>query len=97
MFTADDGAIWVLAMVPDSRWRSAVRATGEGHFEITDYGRYTDAIVEVINPRTGELVLSQRFDVAPPWFIGGGKFARYEGEDADDPHFRVYDAKVVGR
>jgi hypothetical protein len=97
MHTAADGLLWVLIMVPDARWRTVVRAAGEGHFEVLDYDKYTDAIIEVIRPSTGELVHSQRFDRTPPWFIGDGEAARFEGEDVDDPHFRVYRVTLRGR
>ena len=62
------GYLWIITLVADSRWQEGVRANqrnGEEHIpfvEILDFDRTNDSVVEIIDPRTGTLVASQRFE-----------------------------------
>lgn len=72
-----DGLLWVLTMVPDRNWEDAVgRRTPENHdhVSIIDNDGYEDSIIEVLDPRSGQLVASHRFDrsvsLFGPGFVG---------------------------
>lgn len=62
------GLLWVLITVPDPafaeglRKRPGVQSAFEFEWEIVDFDRYFDTIVEVIDPVRGTLLASQRFD-----------------------------------
>jgi hypothetical protein len=70
------GLLWLGFSVADVRWRQAVKETEPGHVAIADPGRYLDAIVEVIDPQSGTLVATERFDNPPGLIIGPGLRAR---------------------
>lgn len=60
------GLVWLLTAVPDARWREAlgeeVQGTRESYVSIADWARFTDSIIEVIDPTAGQVVASLRFD-----------------------------------
>ncbi len=56
------GLLWVLLYLPDPDWRSAVKVGTGPHGTITDYDRYHDTRVEVIDPVRGTLVGYHHFD-----------------------------------
>jgi hypothetical protein len=87
----ENGRLWILISVADARWRTAVKAGEPRHVVITDPVKYTDMIIDVIDPARGELIASQRFDDTPPWFVGSGFGARFASTAADVPVF------IVGR
>lgn len=63
-----DGLAWTLAHVGDPDWRrgiaEGVRAEGQMMYRILDHQRVFDCIIEVIDPSSGTLVTSQRFNGA---------------------------------
>ncbi len=58
----NDGLVWVLGSVGDSNWET-FRSEG-----FRNIGRYLDSVIEVYDERTGDLVVSQRFDVEDTYF-----------------------------
>jgi hypothetical protein len=67
--TDSAGRIWVLLRVPSTEWKaplaSTTAKTSEGirpaGSETGDYSNYYDSIIEIIDPRKGEVLLSKRF------------------------------------
>jgi len=85
-----EGLLWVLISVADSRWKSAVQARDARHLTITDPVRYTDHIIDVIDPARGRVVASVRFDERPPWFVSRGYAAQFASGARDVPVFDVF-------
>ena len=56
-----DGRLWLLSAVADARWRSALGSSPEG-VTYSDPNRYFDSIVEVVDPRRGEVLATLRMD-----------------------------------
>src|SRR5688572_825976 len=68
----DDGLLWVLLRVPDPRWRGTVEEvqTPEGKTTVpTDPNDVYDTLVEVIDPASGTLLVSQRLQVDLRGFV----------------------------
>lgn len=49
--------LWVQMLVPDRNWKAEATRVGRGGWD-----RYIDTLVEIIDPRRGVIVASQRFD-----------------------------------
>jgi hypothetical protein len=58
------GRLWVLGSVADRRWREGVVRTDSGGTQHIEPDRYYDTIVEVRDPKSGDLIASARFDIA---------------------------------
>lgn len=68
------GRIWTAVLVPDPRWRAAEAAPPSGRegraaraLPASEWGKYLDTILEVIDPATARVIVSQRF----PGVMGG--------------------------
>ncbi len=76
------GFIWVEIVVADRDWKRGLRfdeeAKGERALvpEIHDYDRVYDTVIEVIDPRTKSVVVSQRFDEVYSLLMNGGRISR---------------------
>lgn len=51
------GHLWTVSWIADAAWKAAPRATLRLH----DLVRYADTMIEVLDPATGRLIVSQRF------------------------------------
>jgi len=60
------------------------------HLTITDPVRYTDHIIDVIDPARGQLVVSVRFDGRPPWFVSRGYGAQFASGARAVPVFEIF-------
>lgn len=85
-----DKQLWVVILLPDSSWRSAVKtreAVRDGRlrsiFEIENFDKYFDTIVEVFDVNTLKLIASRRFDEAITLSIEDGLFAGRVTEPMD--------------
>lgn len=94
------GLLWLLASVPDPRWRDAL---GEGPREgrepgvsVSDWVRFTDTIVEVIDPVAGRVVATQRFDW-PLAFIDSSHVAAFNATRTGEPYLKVWRIELVRR
>ena len=62
------GLLWAIVLVPDSNWAEGLSASpvrGEGGtaiYQTEDPERVMDSYIEVMDPRSGRLLLSRRFD-----------------------------------
>jgi hypothetical protein len=68
------GRIWTSVLVPDSRWHATQAPPPAGRegrpapmVPVAEWGQYFDTIVEIMDPATGRVVVSQRF----PGVMGG--------------------------
>ena len=83
------GLLWVVATVPDSRWRGALTRTRPGPggtrpgYEVTDYDRYYDTVIDVIDPNASMLVSTLRTD-------------RYYHSFADASHLAALTEDTIG-
>jgi hypothetical protein len=80
------GKLWVIIHVADEKWKSGL-GTVRGLYNqqvrgIADENKYWDSIVEVIDPASGTLVASQRFDQPLRW-ISESDFARTYRQSAE--------------
>jgi hypothetical protein len=88
-----DGLLWVLLSVADSNWapRAAAKLpNGMEFLSDLDQDQLWDTIVDVIDPRTGSLLASQRF---PQYFrrFGGDRVVYSYAEDtAGNPFYSVH-------
>ena len=82
--------LWVAAAVPDPAWKDPLpRVRQERGREIiadpmrvSEYNRFHDTIISVLDLETGRVLISQRFDAYVPKFMEGGlmySFAEGEG------------------
>lgn len=83
----DEGRLWVFSSVAGRDWQSALGPTrtvrGRTVRTVSDFGKYYDIMVEVLDPRTGQLLYSQRG--TPPGmgrtFAPGGYVLIVDNED----------------
>jgi len=79
-----------MSMVPDARWQSVVEIVpGRRLPKITDALRHKDAILEVIDPRTGVVLVSQRFDQPYLSLISGQLLAEMTTDSEDRPIIKL--------
>jgi hypothetical protein len=74
------GLLWVHTITADGRWPQALGhiqgIDGQQRYVLTSRDLYTDTRVEIIDPRTGELVATAKFDTEMPTFTRGPVLAR---------------------
>ena len=75
-----DGLVWTLVRVADRRGpapKDTLR-NAEGAYTVPrDMVREFDTIVEVLDPRSGTLIASQRFDEFLAWSLGNGRVGSF--------------------
>jgi hypothetical protein len=85
---ARDGMLWVSIQVPDARWRESLApprmVMGQMRQLVSDGSKATDTILEIIDPQTGKLLVSQRFDEPILRFV----------DDSDDAGVLAYASSV---
>jgi hypothetical protein len=84
------GKLWVIIHVADEKWKSGL-GTVRGLYNqqvrgVADENKYWDSIIEVIDPASGTLVASQRFDQPLRW-ISESDFARSYRQSAEGVPF----------
>lgn len=73
-----DGLLWTLSIMADASWAPS---DGTGYSFAARQGRFYDTVVEVIDPASGELLASQRFDWSAWSFTTDGLIVGFhEGE-----------------
>lgn len=75
----ESGRLWVSAVVPEDDWEKATTVstdrTGRTRRRIEDYSKAYDAVIEVLDPRSGEMLAHGRFDSTMVLFLGDGYIA----------------------
>lgn len=71
-----DGRIWVVGKAADANWVDGLGASIAGATPILKPDRAYDTVVEVHDPRTGEVIHSARLDGSYPFVAGEGMLMR---------------------
>ena len=72
------GRIWILALIPDERWKEAFgrqrlpprRPGAPQYYGVDDVNRLYDTMIDVLDPEQGKLIASHRVDDALSGFAG---------------------------
>jgi hypothetical protein len=78
-----DGRLLTLILVADERWRSGVTFYEGPHgsaYRTSDLQKLYDTIVEVIDPASGQLLATARFDGVLTQFVGPDLVAQLTGD-----------------
>lgn len=100
----DDGLLWVYILVADARWREQLgrpigrpgQHGGEADFVGTKH-EYRDTIVEVIDPKTGDLLARTRLDARAFPMADRVAGAAIPAGERFDLRFTVWALELVGR
>jgi hypothetical protein len=93
----DQGLLWVLIHVADEAWKRAVavRPGPQGNRRtVTSQNDYFDTIIEVLDPRTGQLVVRGRMRHATTTASGGGIIVTYEENETGVPMIQVWRPRI---
>lgn len=83
-----EGQLWLLLTIAGERWREAVEPSGR-FFKITDPDAYQQSRVEVIDPRTEQVIASTTLDQRVDAFLGNGLVVRTTEDHAGNPIVRI--------
>jgi len=93
-----DGLLWVLLTVPDGRWRQALTIDSRGGRPAPWPGRwkmYVDTFIEVIDPSSGDLIISERVDEFFFKFLGDGLLASFEEREGFEGAIGVWRVEIT--
>jgi len=95
-----EGLLWVISAVGDPNWQQGLGAgrRGEGgqtYYPWLDHSRLFDSMVEVIDPRAGVVLASQRLDVALWISIGDGLFSSLDERADGSPRHDVWRLRLA--
>lgn len=86
-----EGLLWVLVHVADDRWHAAVERRPDGAYRwASDRTGFQDTILEVLDPRTGEVLAQRRSDLALRGFIDDRHVAAYRESPGGVPRVEVW-------
>jgi hypothetical protein len=89
-----DGLLWVAIRVAAPDWKRAAVMRGDLLVNIADHDAFFDTILEVIDPRRGEVLAGTRVD---PWiksYLGGGLAASYKEDEEGWPFLHLWEIKL---
>ncbi|MDX1745915.1 MAG: hypothetical protein R3324_08260 [Halobacteriales archaeon] len=89
------GELVVIGRTADPEWRDAVEPFRGSAYTVKSYSRYYDSVLEVIDPRTGRLVHSQRFDEFILTFVDPDHVVVKEESPTGDVRLHVMRLRVV--
>jgi hypothetical protein len=96
-----DGLLWVLSGVPSEDWRDALgppeSERGRTGYPKRDQGRLYDTMVDVIDLRTGQLLLSSRHGGHIRFVLKPGIVARYREDSVGTPLLDILRLGLRGR
>jgi hypothetical protein len=88
------GRVWIVAATADPKWASALeemrRSDGRPAQRVADYHRYYDTVLQVIDPRSGSLIASQRFDPYLTLVLDAAHLAGDVEDEGGVPRVRVW-------
>jgi len=77
------GLLWTLVGVASEDWRSGIHTRDDGELELTARDAYRDTIIEIIDPSTFELLVSERLDEDITGFTNDGLMISNVGSNAN--------------
>jgi hypothetical protein len=84
------GRLWIRFFVPDRRWQAALQRLPSGEQDVVDPSRYFDTIVDVVDPLSGSVLASRRFDEYLGPLLDGPRVAVYRLSDRHEPFLDVW-------
>jgi hypothetical protein len=88
--------LWVLIVVPDRDWRSAVRPRPDGRFFIVDdINAYYDSVIEAIDLRGGKVIASTRIPRMLQGFAGRGLVYGHGTDAIGNPLVPIWELNIV--
>jgi hypothetical protein len=93
MASDDDGLLWVVLATASSEWRPLPPARVMGTETYTSDAQMQllyDTVVEVLDPQTGNAIVSERFPGRMTRLLGAGRAWRYDEDDVGNPTLVVY-------
>ncbi|HEX7052018.1 MAG TPA: 6-bladed beta-propeller [Longimicrobiales bacterium] len=92
------GRLWVATSVADLDWRDALGELTEGpegpYYPVEDYSRLLDTMIEIIDPASGRLVLSQRISQMVVAILNGDTVVSYRTDVDGVPFLDVWGVSV---
>jgi hypothetical protein len=94
----EDGLLWVLVQVADLDWRprEGIQRPAGVYVPDTMHELIYDTIIEVIDPRTSQLLASTRFRQQFRRFAGERMVYRYNEDSSDNPFYSAYRLTLTG-
>lgn len=95
-----EGRLWTLTYVADEHYQEAlgpVQGIGGELRAVTNEQRYSDTMVEVLDPQSGELIASRRIDASLNMFAAiskTGRVAAYREDERGFPYVDVWDLRL---
>ncbi len=89
------GLLWVIIEVADPRWREVVtHPANQEEFGISDDQLYYDSVIEVIDPKTGDLLATRRFPEAISHFVADDAVGAVIEDASGVPMLHVWRLKL---
>ena len=85
----EEGRLWILSWVPDLEWQPLDADTPMDKVNGNDLW---DSVVEVVDPKGGQVIATQRFDKAPYWFVGPSLISMHEEDELGVRRIEVWRA-----
>lgn len=85
------GLMWTMVWVPDPEWKESIYVTKDergGERLLANHDDYHDTVIEVIDPETGRVLVSQRFDPRFTRWADADHVYKYYEEPT--PHYKVW-------
>lgn len=99
-FDNQTGYVWVLINTPGREWRAGVGEpedymnTGLLHVPITDYKRAYRSIIEVVDPASRRVVVSEQFDAYLFSFVDARHVAAYREDEMGVPVIEILEVML---
>lgn len=101
IYEAEDGLVWVLALVADPEWHRglgpAVMDERRVGYPIVDRSKVFDAMIEVVDPSAGRIVARHRLDLPFQFVVRHGEIGRYDESGVDGPRIHTVWMSLSGR
>lgn len=88
--------LWVLINIPAPTWKSAIRPSGRA-FRIADPHDYQHTMVEAIDLRRAQVLVSTRIPMTLSGFAGPGQVFGAGTDPAGNPTVRVWNVEITRR
>jgi len=90
-----EGLLWTAVIVPDPKWRDALSRSPGGELRVGSHHGFLDTIVEVMDPTSGNLIASQRFDLFFEHFTPEGLLTSYREADNGLPFIDIWRVTLI--